>query len=286
MNLIALRISGMTCEHCARTVEKALRQVAGVQSAEVSYPRREARIETSVGLSTDKLIQAVQAAGYGAQPMKAGQGPAPAETTEAARTPAKPAENEAQQHLVIIGSGSGAFAAAIRATEMGARVTMIERSTIGGTCVNIGCVPSKTLIHAADILYQAGHHPFAGMPTHAGPVDLPSLMAQKDALVDQLRQAKYADILVQNSDINFIQGSARFVDAHTVQISSPDGTEKTVRGDHFLIATGAHPAIPSIWGLAGTPYWTSTEALEAPTPPDIVTIPTRASRGSFPGRKA
>lgn len=134
---------------------------------------------------------------------------------------------ETQQQLVIIGSGSGAFAAAIRATEMGARVTMIERGTIGGTCVNIGCVPSKTLIHAADIRHQAGHHPFAGMPTHAKPVDLPLLMAQKDELVTQLRQAKYADILAQNPDINFIKGSARFVDAHTLQISRPDGTKKT-----------------------------------------------------------
>ncbi|MEW5792197.1 MAG: mercury(II) reductase [Pseudomonadota bacterium] len=170
---------------------------------------------------------------------------------------------ETQQHLVIIGSGSGAFAAAIRATEMGARVTMIERGMIGGTCVNIGCVPSKTLIHAADIRHQAGHHPFAGMPTHADPVDLPPLMAQKDELVMQLRQAKYADILAQNPDINFIKGSARFVDAHTLQVSRPDGTTKTLRGDRFLIATGARPAIPNIPGLAGTPYWTSTTALEA-----------------------
>lgn len=185
------------------------------------------------------------------------ESPAPADST-----PAKPANSQTQQHLVIIGSGSGAFAAAIRATEMGARVTMIERGTIGGTCVNIGCVPSKTLIHAADIRYQAGHHHFAGMPTHAEPVDLPPLMAQKDELVTQLRQAKYADILAQNPDINFIKGSARFVDAHTLQVSH-DGTEKTLRADRFLIATGARPAIPSIPGLAGTPYWTSTEALEA-----------------------
>lgn len=272
MNRIALRISGMTCEHCARTVEKALRQVAGVESAEISYPQREARIETSLRLSTDKLIQAVQAAGYGAQLMDAGQGPATAKITEAASTPASSSSSEAQPHLIIIGSGSGAFAAAIRATEMGARVTMIERGTIGGTCVNIGCVPSKTLIQAADIRHHAAHHPFDGMPTHADPVDLPPLMAQKDALVEQLRQAKYADILAQNLDINFIKGSARFVDAHTLQISRPDGTEKTISGDRILIATGARPAIPSIPGLADTPYWTSTTALEAQQLPKTLLV--------------
>lgn len=170
---------------------------------------------------------------------------------------------ETQQHLVIIGSGSGAFAAAIRATEMGARVTMIERGTIGGTCVNIGCVPSKTLIQAAEIRHHAAHHPFEGMPTHTDPVDLPPLMAQKDALVEQLRQAKYADILAQNPDISFIKGSARFLDGHTVAVIRPDGAEKTLRADRFLIATGARPAIPAIPGLADTPYWTSTTALEA-----------------------
>lgn len=259
---IALRIEGMTCEHCARTIEKALRQVEGVQSVEVSYPRREARIDTAVDVGTERLIQAVQSAGYGVQPLAAGQGRAPAETIVAAKTPVSPGSSQAQLHLVIIGAGSGAFAAAIRATEMGARVTMIERGTIGGTCVNIGCVPSKTLIQAADIRYHAGRHPFDGIQTHAGSVDLPSLMAQKDVLIEQLRQAKYADILSQNPDIGYISGSARFLDEYTVEISRPDGAQRIVRGDRFLIATGTRPAIPKIPGLEGTPYWTSTTALQ------------------------
>src|SRR5260370_23339769 len=81
--------------------------------------------------------------------------------------------------LAIVGSGGGAFAAAIRARDRGARVVMIERGTIGGTCVNIGCVPSKTLLRAADVYWEAWNNPFAGVAATNGPVDLAALVGQK-----------------------------------------------------------------------------------------------------------
>ena len=97
--------------------------------------------------------------------------------------------------LAIVGSGGAAFAAAIRATALGARVGVIERATVGGTCVNVGCVPSKTLLAAADAFHGAAVHPFiGGAPTNAGSADLAALVAQKDELVARLRQGKYVDL--------------------------------------------------------------------------------------------
>ena len=78
--------------------------------------------------------------------------------------------------LVVIGAGSAAFAAAIRASERGARTAMVERGQVGGTCVNVGCVPSKALLRAAEVFHQAGHHDMAGIETSAGNVDLAALV--------------------------------------------------------------------------------------------------------------
>src|SRR5258706_15003094 len=92
--------------------------------------------------------------------------------------------------LVIIGSGSAAFSAATRASELGARVAMVERGTLGGTCVNIGCVPSKALIRAAEALHRAQSTSFAGLRAGGELTDYSQLVAQKDALVEDLRKAK------------------------------------------------------------------------------------------------
>jgi mercuric reductase len=160
-----------------------------------------------------------------------------------------------------VGSGSGAFAAAIRAAENGARVTIIEAGTIGGTCVNVGCVPSKILIRAAHIAHLMHNHPFDGIAELSPKLDRAKLVAQQQARVEELRQAKYQSILDTNPNINLVKGKARFADARTLRITRPDGTEQTLAADRILIATGAAPAVPPIPGLKDTPYWTSTEAL-------------------------
>jgi len=100
-----------------------------------------------------------------------------------------------QYNLVIIGSGSASFAAAIRASELGKTVAMIERATLGGTCVNVGCVPSKTLIRAAESKFRAEHSPFKGVDVHGAEIDFATLIREKDALVDSLRGAKYENVL-------------------------------------------------------------------------------------------
>ncbi len=161
--------------------------------------------------------------------------------------------------LIVIGSGGAAFAAAIRARDLGASVLMVERTTIGGTCVNVGCIPSKALLVAAASAHATGEPSLA------------AALERKRALVSELRQAKYVD-LIDDYGIDFRAGSARLLDGHTVEI---DGTG--IRGGAIVIATGARPAIPDIEGLQETGFLTSTSALElAAAPPRLAVLGTGA----------
>jgi mercuric reductase len=169
--------------------------------------------------------------------------------------------------LAIIGSGGGGFAAAIHARRLGARVVMIERATVGGTCVNIGCVPSKTLLAGAKAYHTARSHPFAGLPTQVGPVDLAAVIAQKNDLITEMRQHKYLD-LAESYAFEIIHGEAHFTNPTTLAV---DGRE--IRAHSYLIATGADPAIPPLPGLQEAGYLTSTTAMELTTVPKrLVTI--------------
>src|SRR5699024_11140630 len=113
--------------------------------------------------------------------------------------------------LLIIGSGGAAFSAAISATENGAKVAMVERGTLGGTCVNIGCVPSKMMLRAGEINHFAQSNPFTGLHTNVASVDMDRLTEQKNTLVSDLRQQKYID-LIDEYGFDFIRGEASFID--------------------------------------------------------------------------
>ena len=164
--------------------------------------------------------------------------------------------HRATPDLVVIGAGSAGFSAAIRASELGAQVALIGAGTIGGTCVNVGCVPSKTLIRAAEALHHAGTAArFAGLSARAQLRDWPALMAQKDALVAGLRAAKYAALLPGYDTIRYVEGAARFTAAGIAAAG------EVFPADRVVIATGASPAVPAIPGLAEVPFLTSTAAL-------------------------
>jgi mercuric reductase len=176
-------------------------------------------------------------------------------------------------HIAVIGSGGSAMAAALKSAERGARVTLIERATIGGTCVNIGCVPSKIMIRAAYVAHLRRTSPFdEGMAPAEPTIDRPRLLAQQQARVDELRHAKYEGILDDNPAITVLQGEARFIDANTLLVTGADGTEREVRFDRAFIGTGARPTIPPVPGLSDTPYWTSTTALASDTIPDRLVV--------------
>ncbi len=183
------------------------------------------------------------------------------------------ANNGQSLHVAIIGTGSGAFACAIKAVENGARVTLIERKPIiGGTCVNIGCVPSKIMIRAAHIAHLQQDHAFVGIKKQKPVIDRKQLLAQQQARVNELRAAKYENILETHPNITLVKGDARFKNANTLIVDQEHGDKTEITADRFLIATGASASIPPIPGLAGTPYWTSTEALEAEKLPEHLIV--------------
>lgn len=174
--------------------------------------------------------------------------------TAASRTP----------HIAIVGTGSAAFAAALKAVERGARVTLIEsHDVIGGTCVNVGCVPSKILIRGAQHAHWQQHHHFKGVERQPARIDRGAMVQQQQAWVDTLRQVKYENILHTHPEIQLIRGTARFADNHQLRVTQTDGQEIALTTDRILLAVGASPAIPAIPGLQDTPYWTSTAALVA-----------------------
>jgi len=254
MSSVQLRITGMTCDHCARSIESALNNLPNVKAI-VSYRDALAEVEAPADIAPEKLLKAVRAKGYGASLLQGDSAP-------------RTAEGGASPHVAVIGSGSAAFAAAIRAAEEGARVTIIEAAdAIGGTCVNVGCVPSKIMIRGAHIAHLMRGHPFEGIAKPSPALDRIKLVAQQRARVDELRQAKYQAILDTNPNINLMKGKARFKDPHTLIVTRADGAEKVVSAERILIATGAAAAVPPIPGLQDTPYWTSTEALVAATLP-------------------
>ena len=170
--------------------------------------------------------------------------------------------NKDTYDLAVIGAGSAGFSAAITAAEQGAHVALIGHGTIGGTCVNIGCVPSKTMIRAAEALHGArAARRFPGLTGEAGVVDWASLIAAKDELVTTLRQKKYADLLPEYNGVAYLEGIAR-LNGQGVMVN---GT--AIPAGKIIIATGSSPSIPNIPGIASIPYLTSTTALELPELP-------------------
>lgn len=175
--------------------------------------------------------------------------------------------------IAVVGSGGGAMAAALKAAELGATVTLIERGVIGGTCVNVGCVPSKIMIRAAHVARLRRASPFdGGLSAAPAIVDRPQLLAQQQRLVDGLRHSKYEDILAGTPAITVVHGEARFKDGHTLTVKLAEGGERPVRFDRCLIATGATAAIPPALGLKDMPYWTSTQALASDSIPDHLAV--------------
>lgn len=154
--------------------------------------------------------------------------------------------------LAILGSGSTAFAAAIKATDLGAHVAMVERRTLGGTCANRGCLPSKNLIEAARIVHDAAHPRYPGLAPGQVGVDFGALVDQKDDVVRDYRAKKYASVADGLTGFELITGDARFTGPHSVAVG-----ERLVEADRVLVATGSRPAVPPIPGIDSVPYLTS-----------------------------
>ncbi len=152
--------------------------------------------------------------------------------------------------LLILGSGSTAFAAALTAQEFGKTSVLTEERIVGGTCVNRGCLPSKNLIEAAKLIFDAREPRYPGLSSCPMKLDFPALIAQKDELVRGYRNKKYESLL--GGSFRIEEGHVEFVDPHTVRVG-----DKQLSGRVVLIATGSRPVVPAIEGLDSVPYLTS-----------------------------
>lgn len=152
--------------------------------------------------------------------------------------------------FVILGSGSTAFAAALRAQEFGKTSVMTEERTVGGTCVNRGCLPSKNLIEAAKIIHDAKNPRYPGLQPATIELDFAELIRQKDDVIHGYREKKYEGLV--DGKISIEEGHAEFIDPHTIEVGA-----KRISGEKILIATGSRPNIPPIEGMDKVHFLTS-----------------------------
>jgi mercuric reductase len=156
----------------------------------------------------------------------------------------------AHYDLVILGSGSTAFAAALRAQELGKTSVMTEERATGGTCVNRGCLPSKNLIEAAKIIHDARHPRYPGLTPAEVKLNFRELIAQKDDVIHGYRKKKYESLV--GGQFSIEEGHAEFLDDHTISVGG-----KRLIGEKIIIASGSRAILPAIEGLQQVPYLTS-----------------------------
>src|SRR4051812_41290231 len=142
--------------------------------------------------------------------------------------------------LIVIGAGPGGYVAAIRAAQLGMKVACVEREFLGGTCLNIGCIPSKALLDSSERYYSAKHS-FAkhGINVSDIKVDLTKMMARKDDVVKSLTGG--VGMLFRKNKIEHLKGQGTITGPNTVQVKSSDGATKSYEGKRILIATGSVP---------------------------------------------
>ena len=263
--IIEFDVEGMYCGTCPDHVERALKQVAGVESVEIpGWRSNKANVVAEENVREADLLASVARAGYQA---KVRSSPS---LDEARNIETGHPANGANGHdfdLLVIGAGSAGFAAAIKAVDLGYRVALVGDGDLGGTCVNVGCVPSKTLIRAAAAWHSAGHHPFEGVGTKQGKLNWDLVRKQKDELVGAMRESRYADVLAAYPAIRYIEGRARFTRDGKVRVENSIYSAR-----RYIIVTGAHPRMVNFPGAEDVSALNSTSLMDLETLPESLII--------------
>ena len=254
---LEVEISGMTCDHCASGIERRFENMKGVHDKAVSFPEGKGRFRFDpTQASKEDIVSTINQGNYRVVRV-IGEEP--------------PSGNDAPSRfdLIIIGGGSAAFSAAIKAEELGLSTLMVNDGLpFGGTCVNVGCVPSKNLIRAAEAAHHAQHSNFAGVKPKGAVLDFKRIIQDKKNLVATMRQKKYMDVVGDFKYLTLVSGRAVFEDAHTIVVN---GTER-FKGLKFLIATGATTNVPAVEGLSEVGYYTNATLFDLEEQPQSMTV--------------
>jgi len=174
--------------------------------------------------------------------------------------------------IIVIGSGPGGYVGAIRCAQLGMKVAIVERyKVLGGTCLNVGCIPSKALLDSSEHFHNATHKfKEHGIDINAPKVNLPQMIKRKADVVDQT--TKGIDFLMKKNKIDVIQGHATFTSKASISVKSDDGKETSYEAKNFMIATGSKPITPAFMNYDKKRVITSTEALEITKLPKSMVI--------------
>ncbi|HCO84140.1 mercury(II) reductase [Arenibacter sp. A80] len=257
---ITLEIEGMTCKGCATHIEKDMNATEGVLSSTVNHETGKGEFNFDADkMSKANVIDAINSVGdYSV-----------VNNVDEEEVSAVNSKGQNQFDLIIIGGGSAAFSAAIKAEGLGLTTLMVNAGLdFGGTCVNVGCVPSKNLIRAAETVRLATHSNFKGIKPKGADIDFTQIIKDKKALVSTLQQHKYMDVVSDFKNLTMLKGWAEFVDNKTILVNGKD----TYTAANIIIATGATTNIPSIEGLNKVGYLTNVSLFDLEEKPKSLTI--------------
>jgi len=173
--------------------------------------------------------------------------------------------------IVVVGAGPGGYAAAFYAADKGKKVALVEQNPrLGGICLNVGCIPSKALLHATEIFREVKESTSRGIEFSEPKVELEKLRAWKESILEKLGQGITG--LAKQRGVQVVHGRGHFEDSQTLRVETREG-QKFIRYEKAVIAVGSKPAMPSAFDLGNPRIMTSTEALELPDiPPDLLVV--------------
>ncbi|MBW6481266.1 MAG: mercury(II) reductase [Bacteroidales bacterium] len=238
MKIVEFKIKGMTCDHCAQTIAKKFSEKDGITNHDISYPSGSGKFEYDPKkINKEEIAVLIDSTGH----------------YKVAGEVEQQSNENTTFDLIIIGGGSAAFSAAIKAESLGLSTLMVNGGLdFGGTCVNVGCIPSKNLIRAGETAYHASHSNFDGIKPKGVDIDFAQIIKDKKKLVATLQEKKYMDVVSDFENLTMLKGWAKFKDDKTIVV---DGKE--YKALKFLIATGATTSVPPIKGLKNVSYLTN-----------------------------
>lgn len=173
--------------------------------------------------------------------------------------------------IVVIGGGPGGYVAALKAALLGADVTVIEKGKVGGTCLNVGCIPTKALLACSDVLSTVKEAKKFGISIEGDiKADFNTVMERKDKIVTQL--VKGIEFLFEKRGVKLIRGLGKLVSNKEIEVTKEDGTKETVAADKIILATGSVPVVPRFLPYDGKNVITSDEVLNLKEQPKSITI--------------